>query len=94
MMMCPSLDNPRSGWMGSEHLMELLVSLFIAQSWTRWPLRVPFKSSNPDPMHCKTNRQHLLLFLHNAQIKQWKLNTEKTTSALQHVSETIFIQAE
>ena len=38
---------PRSGWMGSEHLMELWVSLFIAGGWTRQPLRVPSNSNDP-----------------------------------------------
>ena len=33
----------QTGW-GSEHLMELWVSLLIAGGWTRWPLRVPSSS--------------------------------------------------
>ena len=42
----PSLQTPKSGGQSSEHLIELWASLFIARSWTRWPLKVPSNSNN------------------------------------------------
>jgi len=40
----PSLETLRSGWRGSEHLMELLCPHTLQGSWIRRPLMVP---SNP-----------------------------------------------
>lgn len=36
----------QTGW-SSEHLTELWVSLFMAGSWARWPLRVPSNTNHP-----------------------------------------------
>ena len=43
---CPiPADTRGQGW-GSEHLVELRVSLLIAGSGIRWPFRVPSKSNS------------------------------------------------
>jgi len=39
-------DTQGKAWQGSEHLMELWVSVFIAGDWTRWPLSIPSNSNS------------------------------------------------
>ena len=39
---CPSLGTLRSGWMGSEHLVELWVSLLIARRLDQMVFKSPF----------------------------------------------------
>ena len=45
----PGDTQGQAGW-GSEHLMELWVSLFSAGSGTRWLSRLPSNSDNSDSM--------------------------------------------
>ena len=41
---------PRSGWMGSEHLMELWVSLFSLRGLEQMAFKVPSNSNSSDSM--------------------------------------------